>query len=124
ASAPSGDPLVQHAVLAILEKVKEGKITLERAVEKMAHAPAVCFRLKERGFIREGYFADLVVIDPKQNYTVTPQNMLSKCGWSPFEGVTFSHSIDTTFVNGCIVYNQGRILEQKAGQRLLFTPLD
>ena len=122
ASAPSGGPLVQHAVLAVLEKVKEGKISLERAVEKMAHAPAICFRLKERGFIREGYFADLVVIDPALNYQVSSQNILSKCGWSPFDGYTFSHSIHTTFVNGKIVYQNGRLNEAKAAQRLLFTP--
>lgn len=122
-SAPSGGPLVQHAVLAILEKVKEGKISLERAVEKMAHAPAICFRLRDRGFIREGYFADLVVVDPSKNYTVTTQNILSKCGWSPFENVSFSNAIDTTFVNGKIVYTAGNLIEQKTAKRLLFNPL-
>ncbi|MBI3136609.1 MAG: dihydroorotase [Bacteroidetes bacterium] len=122
-SAPSGGPLVQHAVLAILEKVKEGKITLARAVEKMAHAPAVCFRLQERGFIREGYFADLVVIDPSKAYVVDQNVILSKCDWSPFAGYTFSHTIETTFVNGKMVYHRGQLNEQKAGQRLFFSPI-
>jgi dihydroorotase len=121
-SAPSGGPLVQHAVLAILEKVKEGLITLERAVEKMAHAPAICFRIRERGFIREGYFADLVIVDPGTSFSVIDNPILSKCGWSPFDDVTFSHSIDTTFVNGKPVYTQGKIIEQSTGKRLLFSP--
>jgi dihydroorotase len=122
-SAPSGGPLVQHAVLAILEKVKQGKISLERAVEKMSHAPAVCFRLRERGFIREGYYADLVVVDPAKKYAVTDQNILSKCGWSPFENFSFTHSIDTTFVNGKIVYQNGKLIEQKSAMRLLFNAM-
>lgn len=122
-NAPSGGPLVQHAVLAILEKVKEGKLSLERAVEKMAHSPAICFRLRERGFIREGYFADLVVISPAKSHTVTRNNILSKCGWSPFDGFTFSHSIETTFVNGSVVYQDGALIETKAAKRLLFDPI-
>ena len=118
--APSGGPLVQHAVLAILEKVKEGVISLERAVEKMSHAPAICFQINERGFVREGYFADLVVIDPNTSLTVDKSNILYKCGWSPFEGVTFSHQIDKTFVNGAIVYENGKIVENKVSQRMTF----
>lgn len=118
--APSGGPLVQHAVIALLEKVKEGKISLERAVEKMAHAPAVCFKLRDRGFIREGYFADLVVVDPETPQLVSQESILSKCGWSPFENFTFSHSIYATLVNGQIVYKDGKIIETKAAQRLLF----
>lgn len=121
--APSGGPLVQHAVLAILEKVKEGKISLPRAVHKMSHAPALCFKLKERGFLREGYYADLVVISNK-NYTVEKSNILSKCKWSPFENYTFSHSIDKTFVNGALVYNQGSLIEHKSAKRLLFAKND
>ncbi|MBK9190803.1 MAG: dihydroorotase [Crocinitomicaceae bacterium] len=120
-SAPSGGPLVQHAVLAILEKVKEGFMTIEKAVEKMSHAPAVCFRIKERGFIREGYFADLVVIDPATRFSVIDNPILSKCGWSPFDDITFSHSIQTTFVNGHPVYSNGRIIENSFGKRLLFS---
>ena len=103
-NAPSGGPLVQHAVPAILQKSKEGKISIERAVEKMSHAPAICFQIEKRGFIREGYFADLVVVDPDSNWTVDRTNILYKCGWSPFEGVTFDHKINRTFVNGQEVY--------------------
>lgn len=118
--APSGGPLVQHAVLAILEKVKEGKISLVRAVEKMSHAPADCFRVEKRGYIREGYFADLVIVDPNKALSVTKENLLYKCGWSPFEGDTFSHSIDTTFVNGEVVYTNNKIVEGNTGMRLTF----
>lgn len=119
-NAPSGGPLVQHAVLAILQKSKEGKISIERAVEKMSHAVADCFRIQNRGFIREGYFADLVVIDPSKPYTVDKSNILYKCGWSPFEGVTFDHSIDTTIVNGSVVYQNGAVLEGNTGFRMTF----
>ena len=118
--APSGGPLVQHAVLAILEKVDEGKISLVRAVEKMAHAPAICFKIEKRGFIREGYFADLVIDDSTKKLTVTKENVLYKCGWSPFEGVTFNHTIDTTFVNGEIVYAGNKIIEGNTGERMTF----
>lgn len=118
-NAPSGGPLVQHALLAMLEKVEEGKISVERVVEKMAHAPAILFNVKERGFIREGYFADLVIVD-KVKTEVTKSSILYKCGWSPFEGVTFSNSIDTTLVNGAIVYQNGKIIEGSSGSRLLF----
>jgi len=119
-SAPSGGPLVQHAVLAILQKVKEGKISLERAVEKMCHAPAICFEIEKRGYLREGYFADLVVVDPNKKLKVTKDNILYKCGWSPFEGVEFDHSIDTTFVSGNIVYKNDKIIEGTNGMRLTF----
>lgn len=118
--APSGGPLVQHALLAMLEKATQGKISKERVVEKMAHAPAILFEVEDRGFIREGYYADLVIVDPTSNYEVTKSNILYKCGWSPFEGVNFSHSIDTTIVNGNIVYQNGKIIEGTNGKRLLF----
>ncbi|HIP37572.1 MAG TPA: dihydroorotase [Crocinitomix sp.] len=118
--APSGGPLVQTAVQAILQKVKEGKITIEKAVEKMSHAPAICFQIEKRGFIKEGYFADLVVVDPNTPFTVTKENILYKCGWSPFENVTFDYTIDTTFVNGNIVYKSGKIIEGNNGMRLTF----
>jgi dihydroorotase len=118
--APSGGPLVQHGLLAMLEKSKEGKITLERVVEKMAHAPAILFEIEGRGFIREGYAADLVVVDPNKAHTVSHQNILSKCGWSPFEGTTFSHSVERTFVNGLEVYSKEKIQEKGIGQRLIF----
>ncbi len=118
--APSGGPLVQHALLAMLEKVKEGKISIERVVEKMAHAPAQLFRIEERGFIREGYFADLVVVDPQSTLSVSKENILYKCGWSPFEGTTFSHSVEHTFVNGKAVYSKGKLYELAYGSRLSF----
>ena len=119
-NAPSGGPLVQHALLAMLEKVEEGKITIERVVEKMAHAPAILFNIVERGFIREGYYADLVVVNPKEKTEVTKASLLYKCGWSPFEGFVFSNTIDTTIVNGAVVYSRGQIFEGASGARLLF----
>ncbi len=118
--APSGGPLVQHALMAMLDKVNEGKITLERVVEKMAHAPAILFRIEDRGFIREGYHADLVIVDPNKRYEVNKDNILYKCGWSPFEGYTFSSSIDSTYVNGRCVYKDGQIIDGSVGDRLLF----
>jgi dihydroorotase len=120
AEVPSGGPLVQHALLSMLEHVKNGKITIERVVEKMAHNPAILFRVKDRGFIREGYYADLVIVDPGSSYSVNKNNLLYKCGWSPFEGVTFSHSIDRTFINGGLVFEQGSIVENSSGMRLKF----
>ncbi len=117
--APSGGPLVQHALQAMLEKVQQGKISIERVVEKMAHAPAILFKIENRGFIREGYFADLVVVDAIPQ-TVTKENLLYKCGWSPFEGTTFSHSIVKTFVNGNLVFENGKIIEGTNGSRMTF----
>jgi|TARA_R110000737_G_scaffold352130_1_gene396866 dihydroorotase len=119
-SAPSGGPLVQHALLAMLEKVKEGYISMELMVEKMAHAPAKLFAIENRGYLREGYFADIVIVDPAKNLTVNKSNLLYKCGWSPFEGTKFSNSIETTFVNGFMAYNSGEIIEGKLGERLSF----
>lgn len=118
--APSGGPLVQHAVIAILEKVKEGVISMEKAVEKMSHNPAKLFQIEKRGFIREGYFADLVLIDTNKSQTVSKENILYKCGWSPFEGTTFSNSITHTFVNGNLVYENGKFNENNFGKRLTF----
>ncbi|WP_439128349.1 dihydroorotase [Polaribacter sp.] len=118
--APSGGPLVQHAVIAILEKVKEGVISIEKAVEKMSHNPAKLFQIKKRGFIKEGYYADLVLIDPNKPQTVTKENVLYKCGWSPFEGTTFSASITHTFVNGNLIYNNGIFNDAVKGKRLTF----
>lgn len=118
--APSGAPLVQHALVAMLELAKDGKISIEKVVEKMAHAPAIMFEVKDRGFIREGYQADLVLVDPNKSWTVNKDNILYKCGWSPLEGQTFSNSIDTTFVNGNVVYENGKIVEGTIGQRLEF----
>jgi dihydroorotase len=118
--APSGGPLVQYALLAMLDKVKEGKITLEKVVEKMCHAPAELFQVSKRGFIREGYFADIVLVDPKNRTTVSKETILSKCKWSPFEGYTFSNAIDSTFVNGQLVYSKGLLLDNSLGSRLSF----
>lgn len=117
--APSGGPLVQHALPAMLEKMEQGMITIEKIVEKMAHNPAILFQIEKRGFIREGYFADLVVID-KRPTVVSKSNILYKCGWSPFEGTKFSYSIDKTFVNGNLVYADGKVNEGTFGSRLLF----
>jgi len=118
--APSGGPLVQHALLAMLQKVKEGKITIEKVVEKMAHNPAILFQIEDRGYVKEGFFADLVIVDPKQSVTVSRDNVLYQCGWSPFEGVQFDHAIDKTFVNGNLVYSDGKVIEGTVGDRLLF----
>lgn len=118
--APSGGPLVQHALLSMFEHVKNGRISIERVVEKMAHNPAILFRIKDRGFIREGYFADLVVVKPTKSQVVAPDNILYKCGWSPFEGTQFSNTIDRTFVNGRLVYEDNQLLEPGSGKRLEF----
>lgn len=119
-NAPSGGPLVQHALLAMLEKAKEGVLSVEKVVEKMAHAPAICFQMEKRGFIKEGYFADIVVVDPTKKITVDKSNILYSCGWSPFEGVTFSHTIDSTYVNGNLMYDGKEVKNNIFGKRLTF----
>lgn len=118
--APSGGPLVQHALLAMLDASANGKIPLVRVVEKMAHAVASCFQIKDRGFLREGYFADLVLVDLNKKSNVTKESLLSQCAWSPFEGTTFSSSIEKTFVNGELVYDNGHLTGVQSGERLLF----
>lgn len=118
--APSGGPLVQHALVAMLEKAREGKISIERVVEKMAHAPADLFRIDKRGYIREGYYADLVLVDLNAPWTVTKDGVLSKCGWSPFEGTTFNARVKKTFVNGNVAYDDGRITDTVSGMRMEF----
>ncbi len=118
--APSGGPLVQHAVTAILEKVKEGVISIEKAVEKMSHNPAKLFQIEKRGFVKEGFYADLVLIDTNKPQTVSKDNILYKCGWSPFEGTTFSSTISHTFVNGNLMYNEGVFNDEIKGKRLTF----
>lgn len=118
--APSGGPLVQHAIPAILEKVKEGVLPIEKAVEKMSHNPAKIFKVEKRGFIKEGFYADLVLVDADKKWTVDKENVLYKCGWSPFEGVEFSNQITHTFVNGNLMYNEGIFNEEIKGKRLLF----
>lgn len=117
---PSGAPLVQHSLVVMLENYKNGKISLERIVEKMAHNPAILFRIEKRGFIREGYKADLVLVDLNQNWTVEKENILYKCGWSPLEGTEFHSKVTHTFVNGKLVYENGKITQEKFGERLLF----
>jgi dihydroorotase len=124
AKAPSGGPLVQHSLVAMLEFYHQGKITLEYIARKMAHDVATCFRIRERGFIREGYFADLVLVDLNHPWTVTPENILYKCGWSPFEGTRFNARVMYTLVNGNLVYADGMIRDQACGQRLSFSPLN
>lgn len=118
--APSGEPLVQHALLAMLDASKDGKITIERIAEKMAHAVADCFRIEERGYIREGYFADLVLVDLNKVTMVTKNNVLYLCGWSPFEGTTFRASVEKTFVNGNLVYENGNVIGMNTGARMTF----
>ena len=118
--APSGGPLVQHALHAMIDATNQGKITIERVVEKMCHAPAELFDVKERGFIREGYWADLVLVDLDKKETVSKDNILYQCGWSPFEGHTFASSISKTFVSGNLVYSDGIFMESDSGMRLEF----
>tara|TARA_B100001093_G_scaffold519822_1_gene610724 strand:+ start:13141 stop:14478 length:1338 start_codon:yes stop_codon:yes gene_type:complete len=118
--APSGGPLVQHALVAMLEFYHQGKVSLEWIVEKMCHAPATCFQVKERGFIRERYYADLVVVDLDKPWVVAKDNILYHCGWSPFEGETFKSSVVKTFVNGNLVYDGGAFDESHRGMRLEF----
>jgi dihydroorotase len=119
-NAPSGGPLVQHAIIALLEKVKEGVIPIEKAVEKMSHNPAKLFQIEKRGFIKEGYFADIVLIDMNKPQTVSKDNILYKCGWSPFEGTTFSSTITHTFVNGNLIFNNGIFNDDIKGKRITF----
>lgn len=119
-SAPSGGPLVQHALLALLDKYRDGVISLEQIVQKFAHNPARLFQIRERGFVREGYHADLVVADLNQAFEVTKENLLYKCGWSPFDGHTFKSKIAYTFVNGTLMWDGKEVSQHQVGQRLLF----
>lgn len=118
--APSGGPLVQHSLSAMLEFYRQDKISLEQIVEKMCHNPAILFEIEKRGYIREGYFADLVVVDLNKPWTVSKENILAKCGWSPFEGTTFNASVTHTFVSGHLVYQEGVFDESGKGKRLSF----
>nr|WP_298659281.1 dihydroorotase [uncultured Flavobacterium sp.] len=118
--APSGGPLVQHALVALFEAHYQGKISVEKIVEKFCHNPAKIFKIEKRGFIREGYYADLVLVQPQKPWTVKKENILYKCGWSPFEGINFKARISHTFVNGKLVYQNGKVKEILAGKRLLF----
>ena len=118
--AASGGPLIQHSLLTMVDKFYRGEISMTKVVEKMCHAPAELFRVQKRGYIREGYYADLVLVDPQKKYTVTRENILSKCGWSPFYGDTFPATIETTFVNGVKVYDKGIVNEENCGCELRF----
>lgn len=119
-SAPSGGPLVQHSLNAMLQFHQQGRISLEKVVEKMSHNVAVLFDIDRRGFIREGFYADLVLADLNSGYTVDKSNLLYKCGWSPFEGQTFTNRVTHTLVNGHLVYDQGRFDESRFGMRMKF----
>ncbi|WP_420576570.1 dihydroorotase [Ekhidna sp.] len=118
--APAGGPLIQHTLNAMIDFYHEGKISLERIAEKMSHAVADCFEVKERGYIREGYKADLVLVDLNKPWTVNRDNIRAKCGWSPFEGHTFKSTIEKTFVSGHLAYSDGKLDESQMGQRLSF----
>lgn len=120
-SAPSGGPLVQHALPAMLEYYHAGTLSLEKIVQKMCHNPAILFDIEARGFIREGYFADMVLIDPKAPWTVSKENILYHCGWSPFEGTQFTSAISHTFVNGHLAYENGKISAHRNAKRLTFS---
>jgi len=119
--AHAGLPLVQHSLMLMLHYYKEGKISLEKIVEKMSHAVATCFEIEDRGFIREGYFADLVLVDLNKPLTVNKENILYKCGWSPLEGFGFPSSVTHTFINGNLVYEKGMFNESNTGMRLKFS---
>lgn len=118
--APSGGPLVQHSLVAMLELHHKNKLSLEMVVDKMSHAPADLYQIANRGYIREGYFADLVIVDLNDLWLVEENNILYKCGWSPFEGMTFKSKVRYTIVNGNIVYNDGLFDEKEKGRRLFF----
>lgn len=119
-SCPSGGPMVQHSLIVMLELHRRGKISLEYIVQKMCHAPATCFHVQKRGFIREGYWADLVLVDLNSSWKVEKSNILYKCRWSPLEGETFHSKVTCTFVNGNLVYSNGAFNESSKGQRILF----
>jgi len=118
--APSGGPLVQHSLVAMLEMSKKGFISVEKVIQKMCHAPADLFRIEKRGYIREGYYADLVLVDSNDSWLVSSANIMYKCGWSPFEGTKFSHKVVSTFVNGKKVYDKENVIPNVRGQRVLF----
>ena len=119
--APSGGPLVQHSLITMLEFAKKGKLSLEKVAQKMMHNPAILFKIEKRGFVKEGYFADLALVDlNSEAWTVTKENVLAKCGWSPFEGKEFTTKVISTVLNGQLIMENGKISEQPTGKRLLF----
>jgi dihydroorotase len=111
---------VQHALVALFEAHHQGKISVEKIVEKFCHNPAKIFKIEKRGFIKEGYFADITIVNAYLPWNVKKENILAKCGWSPFEGYNFKSRVTHTFVNGKLVYANGKVKDEKAGQRLLF----
>lgn len=119
-TCPSGLPLIQHSLVQMMEHCKSGRLTLPQLVNKMAHAPAICFRIKDRGYIREGYKADLVQVAENHPWTVDSTNILYRCGWSPFEGKEFRSKVIRTFLNGHLAYDQGNFSDHLYGQRLQF----
>ncbi len=119
-NCPSGGPMVQHTILSLLEESPKHGVSIEKIVEKIAHNPSKIFKIKKRGFIKEGYYADIVLVDPNSPTLVSKKSLLYKCGWSPFEGVTFSSSIHTTILNGRVVYSNGVVNETPNGKKLLF----
>ncbi|MCD7978504.1 MAG: dihydroorotase [Tannerellaceae bacterium] len=122
--AASGGPLIQHSLVAMLEMVSQGLFTYEKVVEKMSHLPAELFHIDRRGYIRPGYYADLVLVDPDTAWTVSKENILYKCGWSPFEGTTFGHTVRNTFVNGEIAYADGQVNETIRGMEVKYLPVN
>ena len=118
--APSGGPLVQHALIALFEAHKNGRISVEKIVEKTAHNPSIVFQIEKRGFLKKGYHADVVIVNPKADWVVSKENVAYKCGWSPFEGQRFHSEITHTFVNGELVFENGVVASEKAGERMLF----
>ena len=120
--AMSGAPMIQHSLNVMLEFFKQELISLEKIVEKMCHNPAILYGIQKRGFIKEGYFADLTLVDLNSSWRVTKQNLFYKCGWSPLEGTTFQTKVTHTFVNGNLMYNNGSFHEFIPGQRLTFKP--
>jgi dihydroorotase len=118
--APSGVPLVQHSLNIMMEFVQEGKISMEKVVEKMCHAPAECFQVDKRGYLREGYWADVLIVDPDKKWTVAKENILYKCGWSPLEGHEFTGKVESTIVSGHLAWHDGKLNERKMGERLTF----
>jgi dihydroorotase len=118
--APSGLPLIQHSLLMMLDFVKQGKLDIQTVVRKMCHAPADCFQIDRRGYVREGYWADLILVDPTQTTNVTNESVFYKCGWTPLAGQQFANAVTHTIVSGELVYESGRFLVERAGQRLTF----
>lgn len=119
-NAPSGLPLVQHSLNVMLDFYQKGMISIEKIVEKMSHAPAECFQIDRRGYLDEGYWADIILVDPKKEWTVSNRNVHYKCGWTPLAGKQFKGKVTTTIVSGHIAYRNGRFFENKTGERLLF----